>query len=58
MGISPNSSNVPATDVLSLIHISTNGEYYTVKKNMDYGLSVYDHIVLDADTVTEGQIIY
>ena len=38
--------------------LSTNGEYYTVKKNMDYGLSVYDHIVLDADTVTEGQIIY
>ena len=38
--------------------LSTNGEYYTVKKNMDYGLSVYDHIVLDAGTVTEGQIIY
>lgn len=36
----------------------SNDEYYTVKKNMTYGLSVYDHIVLDAKTVTEGELIY
>ena len=38
--------------------LSSNEEYYTVKKNMPYGLSVYDHIVLDASTVEEGQLIY
>lgn len=36
----------------------SNDEYYTVKKNMSYGLSVYDHIVLDASTVSEGELIY
>ena len=38
--------------------LASNDEYYTVKKNMPYGLSVYDHIVLDAETVTEGELIY
>lgn len=38
--------------------VSNNGEYYTIEKGTKYGLSVYDHIVLDAKTVTEGQIIY
>ena len=38
--------------------LMSNDEYCTVKKNMDYGLSVYDHIVLDADTVEEGKMIY
>lgn len=38
--------------------LSSNDEYYTIKKNMTYGLSVYDHIVLDAQTVTEGELIY
>lgn len=38
--------------------LANNGEYYTVEKGTKYGLSVYDHIVLDAGTVTEGQIIY
>lgn len=38
--------------------LSNNGEYYTIEKGTKYGLSVYDHIVLDAKTVTEGQIIY
>ena len=33
-------------------------EYYIVAKGTSYGLSVYDHIVLDASTVTEGAIIY
>ena len=45
--------------VFKLIDIKdTNGEYYTVKRNMSYGLSMYDHIVLDGTTVEEGQIVY
>lgn len=35
-----------------------NGEYYIIEKGTKYGLSVYDHIVLNASTVSEGQIIY
>lgn len=38
--------------------LASNDEYYTVKKNMTYGLAVFDHIVLDARTVTEGELIY
>ena len=33
-------------------------DYCIVKKGTSYGLSVYDHIVLDAQTVTDGQLIY
>ncbi|MDO4266506.1 MAG: HlyD family efflux transporter periplasmic adaptor subunit [Eubacteriales bacterium] len=32
--------------------------YCIVKKGTSYGLSVYDHIVLDAATVNDGQLIY
>nr|WP_243126566.1 HlyD family efflux transporter periplasmic adaptor subunit [Clostridium sp. HBUAS56010] len=38
--------------------LSSNDEYYTIKKNMTYGLSVYDHIVLNAESVNEGELIY
>ena len=38
--------------------LASNDEYYTIKKNMTYGLAVYDHIVLDASTVSEGELIY
>ena len=38
--------------------LTSNDEYYIVEKGTRYGLSVYDHIVLDASTVTEGAIIY
>ena len=39
--------------------LTSNDEYYTIKKGTDYGLSVYDHIVLDAKAVSEnGVIIY
>ena len=39
--------------------LNSNDEYYTVKKGTDYGLSVYDHIVLNASSVTaNGTIIY
>ena len=39
--------------------LNSNDEYYTVKKGTTYGLSVYDHIVLNADSVSaNGTIIY
>ena len=38
--------------------IAGNGEYYIIDKGTSDGLSVYDHIVLDASTVSEGQIVY
>lgn len=38
--------------------ITDNGEYMIIEKNTTYGLSVYDHIVLNAKEVTEGQMIY
>lgn len=39
--------------------ISSNDDYYTIRKNMKYGLSVYDHIVLDASIIEgEGVLIY
>lgn len=38
--------------------LNSNEEYYTIRKGTDYGLSVYDHIVLNADTVYEGELIY
>lgn len=38
--------------------LKSNEEYYTIKKGTKYGLSVYDHIVLNANTVYEGELIY
>ena len=38
--------------------LDSNSEYYTVRKGTRYGLSVYDHIVLDASQVEEGQLLY
>ena len=39
--------------------LASNDDYYTVRKNMDYGLSVYDHIALNADIIEgEGVLIY
>ncbi|MDR1766572.1 MAG: hypothetical protein LBR77_10995 [Lachnospiraceae bacterium] len=39
--------------------LEQNDEFYTVQKNMRYGLSVYDHIVLDASLVDkEGMLVY
>ncbi len=35
-----------------------NEEYCIVDKNTSYGLSLYDHIALDANTVVEQKIIY
>lgn len=39
--------------------LNSNDEYYTVARGTDYGLSVYDHIVLNAAAVTtNGMVIY
>ena len=39
--------------------LNSNDEYYTIKKGTSYGLSVYDHIVLNAESVSaNGTIIY
>ncbi len=35
-----------------------NEEYSIVKSNTQYGLSVYDYIVLDASTVVDDELIY
>ena len=37
--------------------LDQNSEYYIVSQGMDYGLRLYDTIVLDASLVTEDQII-
>lgn len=38
--------------------LASNEEYYIIKKNTRYGLSVYDHILLDTEGVNEGDFIY
>lgn len=38
--------------------MKSNEEYYTVRKGTRYGLAVYDHIVLNAHIVNEGDAIY
>ncbi len=38
--------------------LQENEEYCIVKEGTAYGLSVYDHVVLDAETVEEAQVIY
>jgi len=35
-----------------------NKEYCVVKKNTTYGISVYDHIILDGYNIKENVIIY
>lgn len=37
--------------------LKDNGEYCIVAKNTKYGISVYDHIIVDASTVTDQEII-
>ena len=38
--------------------LDRNDEYYIIKMGTKYGLSIYDHIILNADMVTENQIMY
>ncbi|MDE6313515.1 MAG: hypothetical protein K2M46_07850 [Lachnospiraceae bacterium] len=45
-------------DFKEITKLYENNEYCIVKANSTYGLAVYDHIVLDASTVGDDQIIY
>ena len=38
--------------------LTSNDKFYIVRKNMSYGLAVYDHIVLDAHTAEEDTTVY
>lgn len=38
--------------------LESNEDYHIVKKNMPYGLSVYDHIILNGNVASENDIIY
>ena len=38
--------------------LDRNEEYYIIKPGTRYGLSIYDHIILNADMVTENQVMY
>ena len=41
-----------------MLHLNQNEEYAIVKSNTEYGLSVYDHIVLVGESVDENDFIY
>lgn len=45
-------------DFKQIIILSQNDEYSIVQSNTDYGLSMYDYIVLDAKVVDENDFIY
>lgn len=45
-------------DFKQIIVLYENDEYSIVKSNTTYGLSVYDYIVLNADTVKDNEFIY
>ncbi len=38
--------------------IDRNDEYYIIERGTTYGLSIYDYIILNADMVSENQIMY
>ena len=41
-----------------IVPLEANNEYIIVEEATDYGISVYDHIVLNAALVHEGQLVY
>ncbi|NLG02340.1 MAG: hypothetical protein GX567_00670 [Clostridia bacterium] len=45
-------------DFKQITILNQNEEYAIVKSNAEYGLSVYDHIVLDGTSVNEDDFIY
>ena len=45
-------------DFKQIIILSQNDEYSIIASNTDYGLSMYDYIVLDAKVVNENDFIY
>lgn len=46
------------TDFKQIIILYQNDEYSIVRSNTNYGLNVYDYIVLDASTVDDNEFIY
>lgn len=38
--------------------LDRNDEYYIIERGTTYGLSIYDHIILNSELVTENQIVY
>jgi len=45
-------------DFKQIIILYRNDQYSIVQSGTDYGLSAYDHIVLEAETVNENDLIY
>lgn len=45
-------------DFKEITILNKNDEYSIVKSNSEYGLNVYDHIVLKGDTVSDSDFIY
>ena len=45
-------------DFKEITVLNKNDEYSIVKSNSEYGLNVYDHIVLKGDTVSDSDFIY
>lgn len=45
-------------DFKTITILNQNDEYAIVKSNSEYGLSVYDHIVLKGDSVKDNDLIY
>lgn len=45
-------------DFKQITILNQNDEYAIVKSNSEYGLSVYDHIVLKGDSVKDNDLIY
>ena len=41
-----------------IIPLEKNDEYIIVEKNTSSGIEVYDHIVLQGDMVSDGQLIF
>ena len=51
--------NIPVSVDFKQINILyQNNEYSIVQSNTQYGLNVYDYIVLDTSTVNENELIY
>ena len=38
--------------------IAETGDYFLAKQDTQYGLKVYDHIVIDATLVDENQVVF
>ena len=45
-------------DFKEITILNSNDEYSIVKSNSEFGLNVYDHIVLKGDTVSDSDFIY